>query len=171
MLRRLDHDAGWHHPLPLPTGAAIGPALRRGRETAEVPVGARAHRGGMLERWLAAWFAGILAIASVASPSLPIELTGPAALPEPLIAWDHAEGTQPETGVLSTQPDTTGILSRLLLLESALPVPPSKAPLPRPVADPPMSAPVAAMVPGGEPRGVFQRSSVGTARTPTGPPA
>jgi hypothetical protein len=136
-----------------------------------VPVGARAHRGGRLERWLAAWFAGILAIASVASPSLPIELTAPAALPKPLVVNGHAEGEKPPTGVLASQPDTTGILSRLPLLETALATPALKAPLPRPVADQPMSAPVAAMVPGGEPRGVFQRSAVGTARTPTGPPA
>ena len=125
----------------------------------------------MLERWLAAWFAGILAIASVASPSLPIELTAPATLPEPLIARDHAEGEKPPTGVLASQPDTTGILSRLPLLETALASPAVKAPLPGPAADQPLWAPVVAMVPDGEPTGQLQRSAVGTARTPTGPPA
>jgi hypothetical protein len=124
----------------------------------------------MLERWLAAWFAGILAIASVASPSLPIELTAPAALPKPLVKG-HAEGEKPPTGVLASQLDTTGILSRLPLLETALATSALKAPLPGQAADQPLWAPVAAMVPGGEPREVFQRSAVGTARTPTGPPA
>jgi hypothetical protein len=120
----------------------------------------------MLERWLAAWFAGILAIASIASPSLPIELTASAAL-----AKVHAEGEKPQTGVLASQPDTTGILSRLPLLETALGTPAPKAPLPGPAADQPLWAPVVAMVPDGEPIGLFQRSAVGTARTPTGPPA
>jgi hypothetical protein len=41
----------------------------------------------------------------------------------------------------------------------------------RPVAEQPVAARHATMALGGEPRVVFERSSVGTARTPTGPPA
>ena len=137
-----------------------------------MPVGARAHRGGMLQRWLAAWFAALLAVAPFAHPSVPIELAaGPVASPEALVAHDHAQGKKAAAGVRPARPFTPGILSRLSLLETTLGLPPVKPPLLRPAADQPVLARGAATVLRGEPRGVFHRSSVGTARTPTGPPA
>jgi hypothetical protein len=126
----------------------------------------------MLQRWLAAWFAAILAVAPFARPSLPLELaTIPRASPGALVAQDHAQGKKPVPGVLPAQPFTPGILSRLALLDTTFGLPPVKPPLSRPVVDQPVVARGAATVLGGEPRGLFQRSSVGTARTPTGPPA
>jgi hypothetical protein len=69
------------------------------------------------------------------------------------------------------QPLALGILSRLLLLETTLGPPTDKPPLLRTTADQPVLAlqPLTAL--GGELRSLFQPSSVGTARTPTGPPA
>jgi hypothetical protein len=126
----------------------------------------------MLQRWLAGWFAVLLAVAPFARPSVPIELAAaPVASPEALVAHDDAQGKKPAAGVRPAQPFTLGILSRLSLLETSLGLPPVKSPLLRPAADQPELARGPAPVLGGEPRGVFQRSSVGTARTPTGPPA
>jgi hypothetical protein len=126
----------------------------------------------MLQRWLAAWFAALLAVAPFARPSVPVELAAaPAASPEALVAHDGPQSKKPAAGVRPAQPFTLGILSRLSLLETTLGLLPLKPPLLRPAADQPVLARGAATVLGGEPRGVFQRSSVGTARTPTGPPA
>jgi hypothetical protein len=147
-------------------------ASRRARETTQVPVGARAHRGDMLQRWLAAWFAALLAVAPFARPSVPVELAAlPAASPEALVAHEDAQGKQPAAGLRPAQPFTPGILSRLALLDTTFGLPPVKPPLLRPAADQAVLVRGTATAPGGEPRGVFQRSSVGTARTPTGPPA
>jgi hypothetical protein len=135
-------------------------------------VGARAQRSGMLQRWLAAWFAGLLAVAPVARPSVPIELAAaPVVSPEAFVADNHAQGKKPAAGVLPPQSFTPGILSRLSLLETLLGLPPVRPPLLRPAAGQSVLARGAALVLGGEPRRLFQRSSVGTARTPTGPPA
>jgi hypothetical protein len=62
-------------------------------------------------------------------------------------------------------------LSRLSLLETTLGLPPVKPPLLRPAVDQPAPSLQATTAFGLDLRGVFQRSSVGTARTPTGPPA
>jgi hypothetical protein len=125
----------------------------------------------MLQRCLAAWFAALLAVVPFARPCVPVELAAlPAASPEALVAQDHAQGKKPVAGVLPAQPPTPGILSRLALLDTTFGLPPVKPPLLRPVVDQPVLARGAATLLG-EPRGVFQRSSVGTARTPTGPPA
>jgi hypothetical protein len=125
----------------------------------------------MLQRWLAAWFAALLAVASFARPLVPLELAAlPAASPEGLVAQGYAQGKKRAAGVLPAQPFTPAILSRLALLDTTLGLPPVKPPLLRPLTGQPAVA-RAATVLGGKPRGVFQRSSVGTARTPTGPPA
>jgi hypothetical protein len=156
----------------LPTGAAFGWGRLAARETNEVPVGARAHRGDKLQRWLAAWFAALLAIAPFARPALPVGLAAiPAASPDAFVAHDEDEDEDPTTGLRPTQPLTLGILSRPSLLETKLGLPPIKPPLLRPSADQPVLASQATTALGGDLRSVFQSSSVGTARTPTGPPS
>jgi hypothetical protein len=168
----LDASGGQDHPSLLPTGAARGRGRHAARETNEVPVGARAHRGDKLQRWLAAWFAALLAIAPFARPSLPVGVAAiPAASPEAFVAHDEDQGKDPTAGLRPTQPLTLGILSRLSLLETTLGLPPVKPPLLRPAADEPVPAWQATATLGGELTGAFQRSSVGTARTPTGPPS
>jgi hypothetical protein len=101
---------------------------------------------------------------------LPVHLAAVAAFPEALVAQADLQ-EQPAARLLPAQPAVPGILSRLSLVESALGLPPLKPPLLRPVAAQPLLTPHGDAVPGGEPRAVFERSSVGTARTPTGPPA
>jgi hypothetical protein len=134
---------------------------------------ARAHRGDRLQPWLAAWFAAILVLAPSVRPSLPLDLAtaAPTNAPQAPLAHDGAEGKQPAAGLRSAQQLTFGILSRLSLVETTLWLPPVKSPLLRPAAHQPVLAHGGAMVLAGEPRAVFQRSAVGTARTPTGPPA
>lgn len=156
----------------LPTGAAIGRGQFAARETSEVPVGARARRGDTLQRLLAAWFAALLAIAPFARPSLPVELAAvPAASPEAVVARDDVPESQPAAKLRPAQPVTLGILSRPSLLETRLGLPPVKPPLLRPAVDQPVPAAQAKAALGGEPRSVLHRSSVGSARTPTGPPS
>ena len=137
-----------------------------------MPVGARAQRGVMPQRWLAAWFAAILAVAPFARPVVPVELAAlAAASPETFVSQDDAQPKQPVAGLRPAQPFTPGILSRLALLDTAFGLPPVKPPLLRPAADPPVLATQTTRALGGETRSVLQPSSVGTARTPTGPPA
>jgi hypothetical protein len=66
---------------------------------------------------------------------------------------------------------TLGILSRPSLVETTLGVPPVKSPVLRPAVHQPVLARAGAIVLADAPTAVFQRSAVGTARTPTGPPA
>ena len=78
-------------------------------------------------------------------------------------------GSQPLAGAQPDQPAMAGILARLSSFETPLGLPPSKASLLR------LSAPdqrPGAIRPstGFGTEAVFDRSSVGTARTPTGPP-
>jgi hypothetical protein len=137
-----------------------------------VPVSVRAYRGEILQRGLAAAFAILLVVAPFARPLAPVELAAhPAASPEALVAHHDAQSGQPVAGVPPAQPFTAGILSRLSLLERALGLPPVKPPLLRPAVDQIVLAQRARTALGAEPGGVLQRSSVGTARTPTGPPA
>jgi hypothetical protein len=138
----------------------------------EVPVGRRAHRGNGLQRWLAAWFAAVLAIAPFVRPSLPGALPAArAASPEALVAHAGAEDKQPAAELRPDRPLTLGILSRLSALETTFGLPSVKPPLLRPTPEQPALARQAMTAPGAELRGVFQRSSVGTARIPTGPPS
>ena len=142
-----------------------------GPETADLPRGARAHRGDMLQRWLAAWFAALLAVGPFAHPSVPLGLAGaPVVSQEALVAQDHAPDKKPPAGMQPAQPLTSGILSRLAPPETTLGLPPLRLPLSRPLAEPALALQARTAL-GGEPSGVFHRSSVGTARTPTGPPS
>jgi hypothetical protein len=122
-------------------------------------------------RCFAAWLAVLLAIVPFMRPSLPLQLAAVAALPEALVAQGDLQGDRPAAGLREAQPATLGILSRLSLVETALGLPPGKPPLLRPIGEQPLPARHAQAMHGGEPRTVLERSSVGTARTPTGPPA
>jgi hypothetical protein len=135
-------------------------------------VGARTHRGDKLQRWFAAWLAAFLAIAPFARPSLPVELAAVSAgSQDTLVAHDDEQGEQPATGLRPAQASTLGILSRLSLLDTTLGLPPVKPPLLRPAADLPAPGLQTTTALGTDLRRVLQRSSVGTARTPTGPPS
>jgi hypothetical protein len=116
-------------------------------------------------RWrgcLAAWFAALLAIAPVAGPSLPDPGAPPAVL------QDHGLNDALQA---AAEPAGLGILSRLSPTEPSFGPAPAKPPLHRPrVADGPVAA-AAAQAPKAAPHVVLQRSAVGTARTPTGPPS
>lgn len=137
-----------------------------------MPVAARARRGDKLRPWLAAWFAVFLAVSPFTRSTPPVDLVAaPAASQEALVAHDGTQDKQPAAKLRPAQPLAPGILSRLSLLETTLGLPPVKSPLLRPAPDQPVLALQAATALGGEPREVLQRSSVGTARTPTGPPA
>jgi len=143
-----------------------------GRETTDLPRSTRARRGDKLQPWLAAWFTALLVLAPFARSPVPVDLAAaPAASPEALVAHDGAEDQHPAAQLRPAQPLAPGILSRASLLETTLGLPPVKSPLLRPVADQPALALQTTTALGGEPREVLQRSSVGTARTPTGPPA
>ena len=129
------------------------------------------RRGWRLRCCFAAWLAVLLAIAPFTRPSLPVQLAAVSALSEALVAQGNLQGEQPAAGLRPAQPATLGILSRLSLVETALGLPSNKPPLLRPIAEQPLPVRHAHAMHGGEPRTVFERSSVGTARSPTGPPA
>ena len=135
-----------------------------------MPVGARANRGERLQRWFAAWLAVLLAIAPFASPALLVELAPVSAAAEALVAHDDG-GEQPTAGLRPAQASTLGILSRLSLLKTTLGLSPVKPLLLRPAADLPVPRLQAGAALGTDLRWILQRSSVGTARTPTGPPS
>lgn len=155
----------------LPTGAAKGASGRAG-ETIEVPVAARARRGEKLQPWLAAWLVALLVVVPFAHPSVLIKLpTALGASVEALVPHEGAPDKYPAANLRPAQLLAPGILSRVSLLETRLGLPPLKAPLLQPAPDQPVLALQAVTALGGESREVLQRSSVGTARTPTGPPA
>jgi hypothetical protein len=133
------------------------------------PVSRRADRAWRLRGCLAAWFAALLAIAPVAQPSLLID---PAA-GQPAAVQGHGSAAtmEPAAALQPTQPAGLGILSRPSPVETALGPVPAQPPVHRPgAADRVVIASDAAKAPKAAARAVFQRSSVGTARTPTGPP-
>jgi hypothetical protein len=139
-----------------------------------VPVATRAHRGKNRQRWLALGFALLLAIAPFARSSMTADLALPATAAASVAAYD--DGTAPAKGPAAerwpAQPLNLGILSRLSLVEAKLGLPPVKSPLMAPcAADQPLGAIQAIAGLGDDIREVLHRSSVGTARTPTGPPA
>lgn len=144
----------------------------RGRR--DVPTAALAHRGKQLRSWLAVWFAALLAFAPVAHPSLPLEPgASRAASVRSLDLRDQAtaRAEEPRSRLRPAQPSAPGVLSRLSLVETTFGLPPLKPQLAWFGApDAPLVAPTTVAAYGGEIRGAFHRSSVGTARTPTGPP-
>jgi hypothetical protein len=134
-------------------------------------VGARAERSDKLQAWLAAWLAALLAIAPFGS-SLPVELAAVhTAVAEAVVADDHAQDEGPTHGLRPAQPTALGVLSRLSLLETALGLPPPKPPLLRATADQPVLVVQTTTALRGETRDIVHPGSVGTARTPTGPPS
>jgi hypothetical protein len=141
-----------------------------------VLVCARGHTAWWLRCCLAVWFAALLAIAPFARPSLPVHLAlvAPASSVQSLAAHDNsiAQAREPATRLRPAQPSTLGILSRLSSLNPPPGTPLIKTSLLGPGA--PEEAVAAARRStgfGGDLRQTFHRSSVGTARTPTGPPA
>jgi len=140
-----------------------------------VPAATLAHRDRRLQSFLTVWFAALLAFAPVAHPSLPLEPGPPrAASVRSLDLRDQAtaRAEEPRSRLRPAQPSAPGVLSRLSLVETTFGLPPLK---PQPAwlgaADAPLVAPTTVAAYGGGIREAFHRSSVGTARTPTGPPA
>ena len=139
-----------------------------------MPVGTRAHRGKSRQRWLGLGLAVLLAIAPFARSSVTADLVLPAASVESVVAQDHGseKAKQPAAEQRPVQPVNLGILSRLSSLEKSLGLLPAKAPPMRVgMADQPRGALRASAAFGDDIGQAFPRSSVGTARTPTGPPA
>lgn len=134
-------------------------------------LGSRGRRSWQLRCCFAAWLAVLLAIVPFTRPSLPVQLAAVSDFPDALVTQGDLQGEQPAAGLRPAQPATLGILSRLSLVETALGPPPNKPSLLRPTAAQPLPARHADTGHRGEPRAVFERSSVGTARVPTGPPA
>jgi hypothetical protein len=136
-----------------------------------VAVAARAHRGDWRRRWLAGCIALLLAIAPVAHSSSTFDFVRVASA-ESITSIDDVPAKQSSPALRPAQPLSLGILSRVSLLESALGLPPAKAPSPGPSApQAPVTAIRAATAFGGNIGQVFHHDSVGTARTPTGPPS
>jgi hypothetical protein len=138
-----------------------------------VPVGTRGRRVRQLRWCLAAWLAVLLAIAPFARPLVPVDLpVMPAASAESVVADENgSQSEQPAARLRPAQPSTPGILSRQSLLETALGLAPVKSSLLRPSATEPSPPPQLTLRFAGDVTDVFNRSSVGTARTPTGPPS
>jgi hypothetical protein len=138
-------------------------------------VNARAHRGKRLQRWLAAAFAVLLVIAPFTRASLTVHLAAVAAASAEVIAPGDeriGQAKQPAAGLRPAKPSTLGILSRLSSLEPPPGLPPAKSSLIRPSAPAMALAALPATAAfGGDVGLAFHRSSVGTARAPTGPPA
>lgn len=134
---------------------------------------ARAHRGGWLQRWLATSLAALLSIAPLVRPAWIIDF--PASTAASIESVDTRDGGlalpgQPAAGPPLAQLPTIGILSRLASLETAIGLPPLKSsPIRSNAPDEASVFAPATMVFGSEQ--IFHRSSVGTARTPTGPPS
>lgn len=140
----------------------------------EVPVSGRARRAWQVRTCLAAWFAALLVLAPVAQPSLPADVAAaPASSEESLASPDDLrDASAPAAGLRPAQPLGQGILARSLLAETAFGPPPAKPPLLRPTAAAgPLVAASATVTMTDVASEVFHRSSVGSARTPTGPPS
>jgi hypothetical protein len=139
-----------------------------------VPVVGRAYRNGQLPRCLAAWLAVLLAAAPLTSVTSRIEPTAVAVTVVESVAAVDGEMVEPKASgarLRPEQPSSLGVLSRLSSLETALGLPPVKSPLIRPGAagESPLAS-VATTTLGGETPQV-NTAAVGTARSPTGPPA
>ena len=140
----------------------------------DVPVSRRARPAWQVRTWLAAWFAAVLALASVVQSTLPVDAAAPASAPESLASRDHGspDAGAPAAGSRPAQPLSQGILARSLLAETAFGPPPAKSPVLRPTAAPgPLVVADATVTMADVASDVFHRSSVGSARTPTGPPS
>jgi hypothetical protein len=171
----LDGSDGQDHPSSPAERRRNRAAPARGEERTEVPVNARAHRGERLQRWLAAGFAVLLVIAPFTRASLTVHLAAVAAASAKAGAVGDeriGQAKQPAAELRPAKPSTLGILSRLSSLEPPPGLPPVKSSLTRPSApEKTLAAMPATATSDGDVGLVFHRSSVGTARTPTGPPA
>jgi len=139
-----------------------------------VPAAPLAHRGNGLRSWLAVWFAALLALAPIARPSLPAEqgAAGPASLHSLDLRDQPATEAKEPGSRLRTGRPSPGILTRPSPLDTTFGLPQLKPPLAwLGATDEQPVAPRAIAAPAGEIRAAFHRGSVGTARTPTGPPA
>jgi hypothetical protein len=139
----------------------------------EVPVSRPRGPGWQLRSWLAAWLAAVLALAPLAQPASPVAAAAPAGAPDALASRDGTrDASLPTAGSRPAEPVGRGILSPSLLAEAAFTPPPAKPPLLRTlVAAEPWVAARATGPMEDVARDVFHRSSVGSARNPTGPPA
>jgi hypothetical protein len=130
----------------------------------EVPLEARAHSADRLQRRRAARFAIPEAIAPY---SLPLDPAGPAGA---LVARHRVYRTWPAIGWRSQQPLTLGMPICRSRVEAVLGVTVVEQAPPGLAADQPaLACPVLAALSGNR-SGDSRRSSVGTARTSTGPP-
>jgi hypothetical protein len=139
-----------------------------------VPVGTRAYRGSSRQRWLRLGLAVLLATAPFARSSLTADLALPAASVASVVANDDGPATakQPAAEPRPAQPLNLGILSRPSSLEQSLgPLPVKMPPMRAGMADRPRGAIRATAAFGDDVGQALHRSSIGTARTPTGPPA
>jgi hypothetical protein len=140
-----------------------------------VTVDGQAQTARPLRRCLAASLGILLALAPFARPALPADLAPTrGATGFSLVAQDDgmAQAREPAPRVRPAQPLAPGVLARWSWLETKLGPAPARPPLARlSAADPPPPAPQALGAPTGEIRRVFDPSSVGTARRPTGPPS
>ena len=141
----------------------------------DVPVSGRARPAWQVRTCLAVWFAVLLALAPVVQPALPADAAAvPASSEESLASYDDGsrDAGAPMAGSRPAQPLGQGVLARSLLAETAFGPPPAKSPLWRPTAvTGPLVAVDATVTMADVASDVFHRSSVGSARTPTGPPA
>jgi hypothetical protein len=131
--------------------------------------GAVSRRANRAWRWrscLAAWFGVLLAIAPVVRPALPLDIGAPGGF-----ALRSDSGDQPTARLEPARPVGLGVLARPTPVETAFGPATAKSPFHRPGAADGWMAPSAADAPKEAARAVFDRSSVGTARTPTGPPS
>ncbi len=132
----------------------------------EKPLMGRTDRPWRWHGCLAAWLAALLAMAPAAQRFLP---------PDPIAvqhsARDGHTAASP-AGLQSAQPVGLDILSRLSKVETTFgPAPGKSFPHAASAAEGPAFAPEAAGAPKEAARAGFDRASVGTARTPTGPPS
>ena len=140
-----------------------------------MPAAMLAHQGRRLQSFLTVWFAALLAIAPIARPSLPVEQA--AARAASVQSFDlrdqpTAKAEDPGSRLRPAQPSAPGVLSRLSPVETTFGLPPLKPPLAwSGVANTSLVPPRAIAASDGEIGEAFHRSSVGTARTPTGPPS
>jgi hypothetical protein len=140
----------------------------------EVPVSSRGRPAWRVRACLAMWFAALLGLAPVAQPALPVDIAAvPASSEESLASPDGArDASAPAAGARPAQPLGQGVLARAWLAETAFGPPPAKPPLLRPTAAAaPLVAASATVTMTDVASEVFHRSSVGSARAPTGPPA
>jgi hypothetical protein len=135
-----------------------------------VPGDQRAHRLRHLRGGIALCLAVLLALTPIAQlfPTAALHAAATLAAGSYAPDGDASRGKEPALGVPSDQP-YAGVLPRLPHLEGGLLPPVQKAVLPRRSASVDTSSPEKAAPESAASTGLH-RSSVGTARTPTGPP-